>query len=663
MRFFISYSSKDYYIINQYRDTLKKLDYEIWMAPESIKLGESYAQAIPEGIDRCDYFLIFISSNSISSKWCQSEIDNAKNKGKKIIPIFIEDVKLNSTFSFYLNDSHGVLYSNVSNCPELNIKEKILPLLSIDTYPKANPFIKEYNEKLSRRNTNFNKIFTGLDIIMDSKKQNDYSCLDFIFDIYTEKDEEEFNLHSLINSNSKYILHGGAGIGKTTILKKLVIDIADHCYHNDINALPVYIELSKIEKASDILTEILKKIDSDRQITHLLTRETHLIIALDGLDEFSIESQESRDNLIEFLDKEIYEKYYCSFIIGCRTYGIPHNCDYKLVRVAPLSEKQILEFIHKYFLYFSIHIDEKTFYEQIKRIAHANEMEITPLILAIAIVASKDRHCMINSVDELYNIYIKKLLAKIKPRSGMTCDDYFYIASKIALEMLIKSRASLPVTDIQLITDKHIDDTTNDIVSSGLISIQDGYISFIHASIMEYLGKSCALQKFDFIPKESMDQYFLQDNAIIDKIVSLLNVKNTDTVMEVGAGIGSVASHFPTCKNLYLVDLDEGLCRILQYNFRNSPNAQIINGDALKALQEVPSNKIVSNLPFFLTHAVLDILKNIEFEMAIMSVKNDDSFQEYSDSLVIIDLAVIPGRSFFPKQPFDSRLILVRKRR
>ena len=110
------------------------------------------------------------------------------------------------------------------------------------------------------------------------------------------------------------------------------------------------------------------------------------------------------------------------------------------------------------------------------------------------------------------------------------------------------------------------------------------------------------------------------------------------------------------------MDLDEGLCRILSYNFRNVPYAEVVHEDALVALRNTQCNKVVSNLPFFLTHDILNILKTKAFDIAVMSVRKEDSFDEFRDSLLIMDLADIPGSSFYPRQPFDSRLIMVRKR-
>ena len=145
-------------------------------------------------------------------------------------------------------------------------------------------------------------------------------------------------------------------------------------------------------------------------------------------------------------------------------------------------------------------------------------------------------------------------------------------------------------------------------------------------------------------------------------MINCLSVKRSDNIIEVGAGIGTVSLAIPFYNSLTLVDLDEGLCKILNYNFRNHKNVSVLQEDAIEVLQKTSCNKIVSNLPFFLTNDVLNVLKEKNFDCAVMSIRFDDDISYYSRYFFITEVDVIEQDDFFPEQPFKSRIVkLTRK--
>ena len=85
----------------------------------------------------------------------------------------------------------------------------------------------------------------------------------------------------------------------------------------------------------------------------------------------------------------------------------------------------------------------------------------------------------------------------------------------------------------------------------------------------------------------------------------------------------------------------------------------MLERDALEVLREQPWDVLVSNLPFFLTPGILDILCGRVFRRAVMSVHVDDDFSSYAGQLTIETLCVLEEDDFFPRQPFKSKLILV----
>ena len=169
-----------------------------------------------------------------------------------------------------------------------------------------------------------------------------------------------------------------------------------------------------------------------------------------------------------------------------------------------------------------------------------------------------------------------------------------------------------------------------------------------------------------FQPKAGMDQHFLCNEDKIRALVDAAAIAPGDAVIELGAGVGSVARHFPPCASLTLVDLDAELVQLL--HALQLPGALVLEADALQVLRDGTYDVVVSNLPFDLTEGVLEILAakaaGRGFRRAVLSVHNDDVFghRPYHAALHIQPLCVLQREDFSPVQPFLSRLVLVTRR-
>lgn len=101
---FVSYSSEDRKLVNTIVQMMKQEQIAYWKAPEMIPAGSSYAREIPRAIKECEVFLLVLSRTSQKSIWVEKEIDSAISHRKTIIPFQVDDVPLNDTFKFYLNN-------------------------------------------------------------------------------------------------------------------------------------------------------------------------------------------------------------------------------------------------------------------------------------------------------------------------------------------------------------------------------------------------------------------------------------------------------------------------------------------------------------------------------------------------------------------------------
>lgn len=98
---FISYSRKDLQQVVAIRDELKEtLGADSWIDIKGIESGEQFVNVIIEAIDRAKVVLFMFSTSSLQSEYTKKEIMYARNVGKKIVPVIIDDSPLSGWFLF-----------------------------------------------------------------------------------------------------------------------------------------------------------------------------------------------------------------------------------------------------------------------------------------------------------------------------------------------------------------------------------------------------------------------------------------------------------------------------------------------------------------------------------------------------------------------------------
>jgi 16S rRNA (adenine1518-N6/adenine1519-N6)-dimethyltransferase len=111
--------------------------------------------------------------------------------------------------------------------------------------------------------------------------------------------------------------------------------------------------------------------------------------------------------------------------------------------------------------------------------------------------------------------------------------------------------------------------------------------------------------------KKRWGQNFLINRAARQRIVSLLDVQPTDTVWEIGAGLGGLTAELlGRVGRLVAFEIDRGLLRFLERSFGGQPGFTLMPGDALKswkpALARLGSpDRITGNLPYRAASAIL----------------------------------------------------------
>lgn len=97
---FVSYSSKDYPVVHKVVEFLRNSEVSIWFDDLSIIPGTTIMDRIHEGLSSSQILILFISKNSIKSKWVNYEWNSFIDRSLRtrndiyLIPIVLDEVKL-----------------------------------------------------------------------------------------------------------------------------------------------------------------------------------------------------------------------------------------------------------------------------------------------------------------------------------------------------------------------------------------------------------------------------------------------------------------------------------------------------------------------------------------------------------------------------------------
>jgi 16S rRNA (adenine1518-N6/adenine1519-N6)-dimethyltransferase len=111
-------------------------------------------------------------------------------------------------------------------------------------------------------------------------------------------------------------------------------------------------------------------------------------------------------------------------------------------------------------------------------------------------------------------------------------------------------------------------------------------------------------------PKKSLGQHWLTDEVSIKAIAAAGELSKSDTVLEVGPGLGSLTRELvKTASSVIAVELDELLAEKLPSAVK-ADNLKLVKGSILEFdTTSLPQGyKVVANIPYYLTSNLLRVL-------------------------------------------------------
>ena len=191
------------------------------------------------------------------------------------------------------------------------------------------------------------------------------------------------------------------------------------------------------------------------------------------------------------------------------------------------------------------------------------------------------------------------------------------------------------------------------------------------------------VNKHNFKFSKSLGQNFLIDDNVIDRILEGARLSETDRIIEVGPGIGTLTREMgKVAENVVAIEIDKTLIPILKETLADLDNVEVVNEDILKVDVQGLINeklnggpvKLAANLPYYITTPIVmkfleedipvtDIVVMVQKEVADrMNAKPSTkdygalsvAVQYYCDTEIV---AKAPRHMFVPQPNVDSIVI------
>jgi hypothetical protein len=364
---FLSYAHEDFEIASRIAEDLRGRGYSVWYDQAELKGGEEWVRTITRGINLAPIFISLISSASNESVWVRREFLYAEKKGKKVIPIVVENcevpiyilekqvVDLKSTYRIGLRTLVDLLPPPIDRAnkrEEWKFARRLLEQAYLDRLLFKYEVWKELYTPMSG-------VAEGISSASSLKLPVSPAVMNPLFELIKERRAElggysnqPYKVTSIlmeIKARRRVVLLGDPGGGKSTSMWRLASDLAIDCLNNATSPLPLLVPMggySGDEIFIDYIQSNAETLLGELSI-HLpdLLQENRIALLLDGLNEMPRSDYEDRVLRV----KEFLEKYSNVIaVVTCRELDYTVDLDLDRIRISPLDPIQIKAFLRNY---------------------------------------------------------------------------------------------------------------------------------------------------------------------------------------------------------------------------------------------------------------------------------------------------------------------------
>ncbi len=345
------------------------------------------------------------------------------------------------------------------------------------------------------------------------------------------------NSAGIFNQLDRIIIIDNAGMGKSTLLKKLCISVLEEGIR-----IPFYIELRKISRQKPLVDFILDQIGTissplDMKTLLHLIKGGELIFLLDGYDEIAPEER-------PFVNKAIRDFVLlaseCKFVLTSRPeLELTSYADFMAFRIKPLSKDEAFSLIKKYDYKGSLH---KELIKSIKSSTNTSLSEFltNPLLVSLlysafeykSIIPIKKHIFYRNVYDSLYESHdLSKGDSFVRKKySGLDIEEFHLVLRHLGYFSFIKYKVEFQKEELVDYLKKikkfigNLDfketDFVNDLIITVPVFVKDGfYYRWMHKSIQEYFAAH-----FIFLDSRDKQDEILLKLSFHDNIDMHINV-------------------------------------------------------------------------------------------------------------------------------------------
>ena len=187
------------------------------------------------------------------------------------------------------------------------------------------------------------------------------------------------------------------------------------------------------------------------------------------------------------------------------------------------------------------------------------------------------------------------------------------------------------------------------------------------------------LRRYHLRPSKGLGQNFLQDNHVLQKIVSAADLGPAEAVLEIGPGLGSLTRYLAlSARSVIAVELDRKLFPALETVLAPYKNVRLVQGDILKLnpaeLMATPGYIVVANIPYYITSMVIRHLLEAKQRprRLVLTVQKEVAERICAGagemSLLALSVQVygrpvigtyIPAEAFYPPPKVDSAVLCI----
>lgn len=328
-----------------------------------------------------------------------------------------------------------------------------------------------------------------------------------------------------------------AGMGKSTIMKKLFLSVVEEC-----SGIPILIELRRISKSNDIVQEIKLQMNSltdeiDNDFLLNVIKEGDFIFLFDGFDEIP---ESERTFVTESIHSFINKASDNQFLITSRPeLALSSFGDFQEFTIEPLKRNEAYSLLNKY------DNSGKLAPQLINKLKGKTNIEITEFLtnpLLVSLLYSAYEHK--NTIPIKKHIFYRQVYDALFESHDLTkgdsfnrekfskldIDEFHRVLRHIGYNCLIKGKIEFSKDELLIIIKeaKLFSGNLNfkesnflkDLVNTVPLFIIDGiYYKWSHKSIMEYFAA-----QFIYIDSKENQKYILRKIANHDDVERFINI-------------------------------------------------------------------------------------------------------------------------------------------